>query len=124
MIAVFYVVVCALLIVFLAICVIRIRRENHVKHDDGGIDALLVARAAHSNATEYIPIALLLLLALEYNGGHIAFVHAGGLCLVIGRIIHANAILTDNLSRRVVGMAMTFSAIVGLSVVNLWYLPW
>ncbi len=59
----------AQLITYLAVVVIRVRRKNKVAFTDGGINELTIARPAHSNATEYIPIALLLMFELEWNQG-------------------------------------------------------
>ncbi|ORP17370.1 hypothetical protein B7978_03700, partial [Vibrio cholerae] len=49
------VVMCGWLI-YLAVQVIRQRRKHQVLFADGGVDALVRARSAQSNATEYIPI--------------------------------------------------------------------
>jgi len=119
--SVIYAVLLALLICALAFKVISARRKHKVKHADGGFDDLQVARSAHSNATEYIPIALILLFALEYNGSVLWLVHIIGCLLVLGRVIHAKAILSDNLRGRVIGMQLTFLSIAVLSLANLYY---
>lgn len=74
---------------------------------DGGNEDLKVAIAAQTNAIEYIPIALLLLFALEYNNANIIIVHLMGLTLITGRIIHARGILCVDLKTRVLGMRIT-----------------
>ncbi len=61
------VVLCGWLI-YLAVQVIRQRRKHQVLFADGGVDALVRARSAQSNATEYIPIFLILLGLAEMNG--------------------------------------------------------
>jgi len=119
--SVIYAIVLSLLICALAFKVIAVRRKHQVKHADGGIDDLVVARSAHSNATEYIPIGLILLFALEYNGAVLWLVHVIGCILVLGRIIHARAILADSLKGRVVGMQLTFFSVVALALANLYY---
>ena len=80
--------------------------------------------AAQSNALEYIPIALILLFALEYNNAPLLIVHAFGLLLLTGRVIHANAILTDNLRKRVLGMQITIWVLIGLAITNLVFIPY
>lgn len=80
--------------------------------------------AAQSNAVEYIPIALLLLFVLEDNGANVMLVHILGFLLIIGRVIHAQALLTGNLRTRVLGMQITIWVIVGLAIANLIFLPY
>ena len=92
---------------------IKIRREKQVNIGDGEDAKLRTAIAARSNAIEYIPLALLLLLLLEYNGAHLVVVHLFGLLLVAGRLIHARALLTENIKSRVVGMQVTIWVIIG-----------
>lgn len=121
LISALYAAMLALLIVYLAIVVIRSRRKNKVAFTDGGIDELTIARSAHANATEYIPITLLLMFALELNGGYSVLLHAFGCIFVIGRLIHARGILTENLKKRVLGIQLTFVTIVGLSLINIAY---
>ena len=79
--------------------------------------------AAQSNAIEYIPIALILLFALEYNEGNIFIVHLLGLTLIIGRIIHAKGILSGKLKTRILGMQITIYTMIGLAILNIIYLP-
>lgn len=118
-----YAVILALLICWLARKVIGVRRRNKVPYADGGVTELQVARSAHSNATEYIPITLLLLLTLEFNGGHLLVVHLLGVAFVVGRIIHCRSILAEDLKGRTLGMKTTIYTIIVLSVANLAYFP-
>ncbi|MGS2717834.1 MAPEG family protein [Eionea flava] len=114
----------ALLLVVLAVVVIRVRRKNKIAFADGGINELTVARSAHANASEYIPIALILMFALEFNVGHSWLLHAFGILFLAGRMIHAYGILREQLPKRVLGMALTFITIVGLAAANfLAFLP-
>jgi len=124
MISVIYAVVSALLIVWLSFRVIKLRRKNRISIGDGRNSELKIAIAAQSNAIEYIPIALLLLFALEYNNANIFLVHILGLMLITGRIVHARGILSEKLNIRVVGMQITIFSIIGLSISNLLYLPY
>lgn len=124
MTSVLYAVVSAFLIVWLSLNVIRVRRKNLISIGDGRNSELKIAMAAQSNAVEYIPIALLLLFALEYNHANIILVHILGLALVAGRGIHARGILSGKLNIRVLGMQITLSAIIGLAIANLVYLPY
>ena len=80
--------------------------------------------AAQSNSIEYIPIALLLLFALEYNDANLLIVHLFGLLLITGRIIHAKGILSEAMKIRVLGMHITIYTIIGLAITNFIYLPY
>ncbi|HRQ64719.1 MAG TPA: MAPEG family protein [Xanthomonadaceae bacterium] len=79
----------ALLIVFLALRVVVVRR--HVKvglgvGEGGGLEQRV---RVHANAIENIPIALILLLLLELGGLGSPWLHAFGATLVVARILHA-----------------------------------
>lgn len=124
MISMFYVSISAVWICWLALQVVKARRKNSIKYGDGGIEALQVTRSAHSNATETIPIALLLLLGLEFNGANIWLVHALGSLFIVGRILHGKGILSNKLKFRILGMQLTVIVILALACVNLIYLPY
>lgn len=124
MTSVIYASLSALLIVWLSLKTIKERRSNKISIGNGGVDSLKLAIAAHSNAIEYIPIALILLFALEYNQGNIFLVHFSGMSLLTGRIIHARGLLSSNLKQRVLGMKITIYTILVLAAVNMLYLPY
>ena len=124
MTSVLYAVFATGLIIWLSANVIKLRQKNQISLGDGGNEQLQAARSAHSNAIEYIPIALLLLFALEYNQGHLILVHACGIVFFIGRIMHAKAIVSTTLSRRKLGMILTFLSLMAMALLNLVYLPW
>lgn len=123
MVTALYAAILAALMLWLAIEVIKQRRKAQVKYSDGGVDALTIARSAHSNAVDYIPITLLMMATLEYNGGSVWLVHACGIMFVVGRIMHAKGILADRLKGRIGGMKLTFLVMVALIVLNLIHLP-
>ena len=123
MITALYAAILAIWICWLVINVVKNRIRNQVAHGDGGVDALVLARSAHSNATETIPIALILLFALELNGGPVWLLHIFGLALILGRFIHAKGILSDTLKYRKLGMQITLFSIVFLALANLVFLP-
>ncbi len=109
----------ALWILYLAFQVIKQRRKHRVSHADGEVEDLKVARGAHSNATEYIPIALILLFLAEYNGLYTPFVHLLGLSLVVGRVMHGLSILSKKFKGRYWGMILTLIPICSLVVLNI-----
>jgi len=104
--------------------VIKVRRKHRISIGDGSEDEMKVAMAAQSNAIEYIPIALLLLFALEYNHGNLFLLHFLGISLIVARFIHARAIQSDNLKARVFAMQVTLLTLITLALVNLLYLPY
>lgn len=116
-----YAALSAFLMTWLSLNVIKTRRRLKIKYGDDGNHELQIARAAHSNAVEYIPIALILLLALEYNGATLWLVHGLGVALLIGRLLHARGILSETLPLRVLGMQITLFTIIGLATLNLVY---
>lgn len=124
MIAVVYAAPCALLIIWLSLNVIKLRHRERVNIGAGGCEELELAISTQSNAVEYIPIALLLLFALEINAAPLLLVHAFGLALLIGRVLHAHAMLRENLKNRVRGMQLTIWCIIGLVFANLVYVPY
>lgn len=124
MITALYASILAILVIWLAVQVIKQRRLNQVAYADGGVEALQIARSAQSNATEYIPITLILMALLESNSAYPTWIHLTGIIFVIGRIIHARGILKEDLKRRVRGMQVTFLVILSLVVLNMIYLPY
>ena len=114
----------AFLIVWLSLNVIKVRTAKRIILGDGNDEELLTAIAAQLNAIEYIPIALLLLFSLEYNDANLIIVHALGIALIIGRIVHAKGLLSGNLDARVLGMKITIWTIVGLAATNLIFIPY
>ncbi|WP_440872473.1 MAPEG family protein [Vibrio diabolicus] len=124
MITALYANILAILIIWLAVQVIKQRRLNQIAYADGGVEALQIARSAQSNATEYIPITLILMALLEFNSAYPTWIHLTGIIFVIGRIIHARGILKEDLKRRVRGMQVTFLVILSLVVLNMIYLPY
>lgn len=124
MITAIYASILAVLMCSLALNVIKARRKNKVKYADGGVEELQIARTAHSNAVDYIPIALILIFLLEYNEANIWLVHAIGISLVVGRVIHCRGVLTDKMKGRVLGMQITLFTIISLAILNVIYAPY
>jgi uncharacterized protein len=121
MISALYAGILALLIVWLSLNVIKLRRANKVILGDGGVPQLQHAIRAQGNATEYIPITLILLILLELSGANVWLVHIGGIAIIIGRLLHAKGLLAENLRFRVLGMQVTFFTIIGLASANIFY---
>ena len=108
-----------LLLVWLAYQTIKLRRANNVKLGDGGVFALQSAMRAHGNFAEYMPITIIMLFLLEYNGAPAWMIHVIGTTFLVGRWIHAQGLLKDDLRKRVKGMGVTLSVLIGLSIANI-----
>ena len=84
-----YIALSGILLIALAGLVVRGRWQHEVGIGDGGVKDMNLKIRAHANATEYLPIALLLLVALENTGASAGLVHTMGCVLVASRISHA-----------------------------------
>lgn len=108
-----------LLLVWLAFQVIKERRANKIKLGDHGVFELQSAIRAHGNLAEYMPITIILLFLFEYNGAPVWMIHVIGVTFLIGRWIHSQGLLKDDLRKRVQGMSFTFSVLIGLAIANI-----
>lgn len=109
------------LIVWLSIRVVKLRRAKKIRLGDGGDPELATAIRAHGNAIEYVPLSLVLLALSELSGVHGALIHAGGIAMLSGRLLHAAGLLRDNLRSRRLGMQLTIYALIGLAILNFGY---
>lgn len=117
-----YAALSALLIILLAIRVISKRGKARVGIGDGGDKELAKRMRAHANATETLPIGLILLLVLEWNQTMPLILHVFGIVLLLGRLLHAYGISNSaGASKgRIVGMVLTITSLIGMSVLLLW----
>jgi uncharacterized membrane protein YecN with MAPEG domain len=122
MVTFFYVGVFILFFVFLSINVINARHKYKIALNDGGNDKLKQLIRSHSNFIEYTPLFLIGLYCMERNiHGHAIVMHLFAIIFLAGRIIHAygvgkfekyeNGILKSGAKLRVIGMAITFTAL-------------
>lgn len=123
MVTALYASILAMLMCWLAFQVIKARRKHKIRYGDGGIEALQIARTAHSNSVDYIPTTLILMALLEFNGASAWLIHLAGIIFTAGRIIHCRGILTESFKGRVSGMRVTFFTIFALSGLNILFLP-
>jgi uncharacterized protein len=110
---------CGLLIAWLALQTIKVRRANKVKLGDGGVFELQSAIRAHGNFAEYMPITLILLFLLEFNGAPALIIHVIGAAFLFGRWTHAQGLLNDNLRKRMTGMGFTLNILISLAIANI-----
>lgn len=121
MISSIYAGILALLIVWLSLNVIKLRKAKKVRLGDGAEPELQIGIRAQGNATEYIPISLILLILLELGGAPILIVHLGGIAVIVGRLLHAKGLLAQNFRYRALGMQITIFTIIGLASINIAY---
>lgn len=78
---------------------------------------------AHSNFSEYVPLALMLIWMLELQSNNRALVGILGTMLVIGRAIHAYGVsqLNEDFRLRVGGMGLAMACLIISSCTNLVY---
>ena len=82
-----YIALNALLMLGLAFMVVRARQAN-AKSDGKKEEARDNWIRAHGNNIEYVPMALLLMVALEFQGAETWFIHALGIVLTLSRLAH------------------------------------
>ena len=110
-----------ILMLILAFRVVAVRRVTAIGLGDGG-DALLLSRIRiHGNAAEYVPLALILMLILELNGGSARWLHVLGIALLVGRVAHVQGLSqsTGTSAGRFVGNVLTWSVIMAAAIANI-----
>lgn len=112
-ITILYAALLAFLFFILSIRTIGLRRSLKIGVGDAGNTKMLRAIRVHSNFSEYVPFSLLLIYLVETKMGYPIFVHALGLTLLMGRLLHAYGFSQEkeNFKFRVTGMAMTFTVV-------------
>lgn len=112
-----YAALLALLLVALAGHVVHIRIREKIALGDASNKAMLRAVRVHANAVENIPIALVLMLLLELNGGSAVALHAYGEVLFVARLMHAYGMVQKRTTNRwrQFGIVLTWLVTLGLS---------
>lgn len=109
-----------LVLVGINVTIHRVRLK--VPLGDGGNELMQRMIRIHGNASEYIPIALILMFFAEADGAGRLAIHIAGVALVAGRLLHAQGLWQSSLPDfgRGVGQTLTWLVIAGLGVLNLW----
>jgi uncharacterized membrane protein YecN with MAPEG domain len=118
----FYAAINALIMIVLGMLVVRARVRTRTEIGDGGDPALLGPLRAHANNTEYVPLAIVLMMLLYALDASVIVIHAVGVTLTLGRLLHAVG-LTRNVGTsagRLAGMVLTWLAYIIAIVVTLW----
>ena len=111
-----YVAINVLMLVWLTIRVVSQRFRGKISMGDGGSEDLAKAIRVHGNATEYTPAMLVGLLTLAFLNGPIWSIHALGISFTIGRVSHAIGMGNGPIILRQLGMVLTWTAMVIVSL--------
>jgi uncharacterized protein len=106
-----YAAVLGLIFIGLSVRTILARRAHSVALGAGDSDPLLRRIRAHANFAEYVPIALILMAGAVITGAPAWAIHASGLFLIAGRLVHARAIDAGDFRLRIIGMSATLTVI-------------
>ena len=119
MISMMYAGLCTLLVIFLALRVVRWRREHKIGLGHGDNIELQKRVRAHANATENMPLALILLGSLELTGFSPLVINVLGGTFLFSRLIHAWGVSrNEGYSRgRFWGMALTWLPMIVMAVI-------
>lgn len=101
------------------------RRRHRVSIGDGGNAQLAAASRAFGNATEYMPISLVALLALALSGYPVWSIHLIGAAFAIGRVLHAIGMVKTLEGQpprpeRMIGMLLTYLPLLASAVLLIW----
>ncbi len=109
---------------FLAYRVSANRVRSNVMTGTGDDDGLYNANRAHVTNVEYTPIILIGLVGLHLLSGSIYVIHFVGICLTVGRILHAIGLTQSaktSTTPRLVGTVLTWLAQLVAGIACLYY---
>jgi hypothetical protein len=111
-IAAFYIALNAIVTLALALNAALTRGRTKVLLGDGGNETMLRAMRAHANNVEYVPLTLVMLLALALLQSSVLVLHIVGLCLFLGRVAHGLGLATKSgiSAGRGIGILLTLIA--------------
>jgi len=117
-----YVALNAIIMFVLAFRAASFRGKSKIFLGDGDNADMRQRARAHANNAEYVPMGLLLLIMVQWLGGGLWLVHAIGLTLTLGRVLHGYGVSTSSTTNpfRMFGTILTWlSFLVGI-VGTLW----
>ena len=111
-----------LLLILLALRVSYLLRELRTGLGDGGDPRLARAIRVHANAVEWALPAIILLLLAELTRASPLLLHACGIAVVVGRVLHAIGLSRTGGSSfgRFAGSGLTWAALAALAVWDIW----
>lgn len=117
-----YAALLGLLLLALSLLVVRVRRRERVGIGHGNHPALESAMRVQGNFTEYVPIALILLLLVESHAPGAGWLHVLGGMLLVGRLLHAWGLARSpgKSVGRFWGTGLTWLMILLSALISLW----
>jgi len=117
MISMMYAGLCTSLVIYLALRVVKWRREHKIGLGHGENMELQQRVRAHANATENMPLALILLGSLELTGFQSFWIHVLGATFLFSRIIHAYGVSQHSgySKGRFYGMLLTWLPMIAMA---------
>ncbi len=103
-----FVAIAAIAMTCLGLLVAVTRLRMRVRFGDNGESLLFKRIRTHGNFAEYVPLALIALALIEYNGAAKWIVWTLGVVMVVSRASHAAGILTGIIPLRSIGITLTF----------------
>ncbi len=112
------------LLLLLSLLTVRARVSTSVMLGDGGQTKMQQAMRAHGNASEYIPIGLIMLLALINIGAPTWVLHIQAGTLTLGRVLHALGLhaAPGPSTGRLLGMTLTWASMLFGAGATLYFL--
>lgn len=95
-ISLIYAALLALIFIALSLRVVRNRFKSNVSLGDGGHTLLNVAIRTHANFAEFVPLALILIISVEFLAYPKMVVHLLGLTLLLARLSHIYGLAGKN----------------------------
>lgn len=107
-----------LLVLVLAFIVVRQRQRTRIELGTGGNEQLERAQRALGNWAEYVPLALILMGLLEAQRTSAYLLHALGIAITAGRVLHAWGLShsSGQTFGRSAGMVLTWATLLVASI--------
>ena len=107
----------ALINLWLAIRVGKLRGSEKIFHGDGGHALLLRRMRAQANFIEYVPLTLILIAGIELSGKGGGWLPIVGAVFMFGRLLHPFGMDSESPApTRAIGMMTTMLTLIGLAV--------
>ena len=115
-----YAAILGVLVTAFAMNVTLTRMKLGISLGDGGNARMSRMVRIHGNAVEYVPMALLLMIAYELNRGTGVVLHTAGIALIASRLLHAFALWSSDEPTpiRGAGQMLTWLIIMVLAILN------
>lgn len=97
----------AVIFIVLSFNVILRRIKNRMPYGDNNNESIMHAVRIHGNFAEYVPFVLILMMLYEMQAGSMYVLHAFGILLIIGRLLHMIGLHSGIIPARIGGTVIT-----------------